>query len=198
MATGTLDITSGYLTIQKVSQKLEITRGSHWRKHSSVLLRFTFKIHKSLFYVDYIWYVVVSSYHNDRTGNANFFSFKFGDIKASETTTCALGTSTTILSGRQCFFITRQQGCQAIAARAGWHANNFLSGKSHILAFWQPVPYPFLRSQRMFQKYLDIPSDPPLYHHPKQDEENWWSKDSFRSKLMRPSECIWLVGEGQV
>ena len=57
----TLDITSSYLTIQKAPQKPEITREPTRKKHSSVLLRFTFNIHRNLFYMDYICFVVISS-----------------------------------------------------------------------------------------------------------------------------------------
>lgn len=101
-----------------------------------------------------------------------------------------LDKSTTMLSGRSRFFITRQQSCSALAARAGWPANNFLSGKLHFLASGSLcLVHPC--AQKDVSEALDIPHHPPHIHT---GWGKWWVKESFLSELKRPYKHTWLMG----
>lgn len=174
-----------------------MTRESHGRKHSSVLLRFTFKIHRNLFYMDYIWHVVNSSCRNGRTGNVDFFF------------SSNLGTSN-LLRPQHVHSENPPLSCQADSASLSQDnraARPWLPGlvdmpTTSLLespTFWLSGSLCLIHlcaHKGSFRSTWIFPVTPPSRN--KQHEENWWSKDSFWSKLMSPSECTWLVGKGQV
>lgn len=106
--TDTLYMTSGYLTIQKAPQKLKIAREPHRRKHSSILLRFTFKIHRSLFCWTLSalgWFPLAIMVGQERL--TFFFPSNMISSKLLRPQHERLEKSTTMLSGRPDFFITR-------------------------------------------------------------------------------------------
>lgn len=113
---------------------------------------------------------MIFSCHNGRTGNIDFFPpFKYGILKASETTTCALG-KTNHYAVRQTVLLYHKAAELLRAGRQGWLTRQ-------QLPFWKAAHSGFLAAHvssiPVLTKDASEALTPPApYHIHTQDEEN--------------------------